>query len=578
MRPPRARQNDPNTLGARHVARIIPQGWQELEVTGAAQREIETLGRLAAGLPPELTVVHGVHWTRLDHGTAAFGEIDFVIVAPSGRVLLIEQKSGFLSETADGLVKAYKGGEMRISVRLGRTLDALRRRLAPLAQEEALAIDYLLYCPDYSVRQPGTAGIPPERIVDAGRAGALCRNIVAAFPAEPARPALAARLVRFFADELQLVPDVSALVGRAEQLVTRLSGGLASWARRLEFEPFRLHVVGTAGSGKTQLAAALLHDAALAGRRALYICFNRPLADHLARVAPGRDQAMTFHQWSDRCLRRAGVAIDYAIPGAFAQIERQVAELPVSDGEHVDELVVDEGQDLAPAWREILLRRLAPGGRAWWLEDPMQNLYDRPPVESAGWVRLHADSNYRSPRAVLQVLDRLVRPPRPIEAASPLAGGAVEFLAFADSAGMVAATKRAVTLALQGGLRLADIALVTYTGRDKSRLLHLDRLGPHRLTAWTGRYDLYGVPQYSPGDLLIETVYRFKGQSAPCVILTEVDFEAIDGLAERKLFVGMTRAAIRLFVVLSERAARELAARAGDDGRVPLPSIVPAPH
>jgi hypothetical protein len=30
--------------------------------------------------------------------TAVIGEIDFVILAPSGRVLLVEQKSGFLTE------------------------------------------------------------------------------------------------------------------------------------------------------------------------------------------------------------------------------------------------------------------------------------------------------------------------------------------------------------------------------------------------------------------------------------------------------------------------------------------------
>ncbi|HEY1610840.1 MAG TPA: ATP-binding domain-containing protein, partial [Paraburkholderia sp.] len=39
-----------------------------------------------------------------------------------------------------------------------------------------------------------------------------------------------------------------------------------------------------------------------------------------------------------------------------------------------------------------------------------------------------------------------------------------------------------------------------------------------------------------------ESIYRFKGQSAPCVILTEVDFETFDERAARKLIVGATRA------------------------------------
>ena len=54
-----------------------------------------------------------------------------------------------------------------------------------------------------------------------------------ALPAdEPPRPRLAKRLRQFFLDELQLTPDVSTLVGRGGEMVTRLSGGLAEWARR----------------------------------------------------------------------------------------------------------------------------------------------------------------------------------------------------------------------------------------------------------------------------------------------------------------------------------------------------------
>jgi ATP-dependent exoDNAse (exonuclease V) beta subunit len=42
------------------------------------------------------------------------------------------------------------------------------------------------------------------------------------------------------------------------------------------------------------------------------------------------------------------------------------------------------------------------------------------------------------------------------------------------------------------------------------------------------------------------------------VIFTEIDFEQIDELVFRKLFVGMTRARLKLVLVLSERAAEQL--------------------
>ncbi len=544
------------------MARVIPSDWRTLDATGAVAREIETLAVLEAGLPDELTVFHGVHWTRVDRGTAVFGEIDFVVVAPSARIVLVEQKSGFLTETPEGLVKKYSGKDKLVAVQLDRTLDALRARLAPVVQGEAVAIDYLLYCPDYTVKQFGTAGLPPERIIDERSRERLCARIREALPEEAPREVLAHKLRRFFENELQLVPEVSALLGRAERMVTRLAGGLATWARRLQFEPFRLRVIGTAGSGKTQLALAVLQDAAAQGRRALYVCFNRPLADHLAQLAPEGAEVASFHQLCDRRLRAAGETIDYRATDAFEQIAERFGVLPVQPGERFDELVIDEGQDFQPHWKDALLRWLQPAGRLWWLEDPMQRLYDRPPLELPGFVTLRAETNYRSPRDVLGYLNRLLALAQPIEAASPIAGGEVEFLTYADTESLVAATRRAVTRALHGGFRVVDTVLVTFTGRERSALRSFDQIGPHRLKSWQGRYDLFGRPEFSDGDLLVETVYRFKGQSAPCVILTEVDFDTFDELAQRKLFVGFTRASMKLLVVLSERAAQALLARA----------------
>ena len=57
------------------MAHVHPAGWREVTATGAAQREIETLTVLAAALPDDYTVFHGVHWTNIDKGFSAYGEI-----------------------------------------------------------------------------------------------------------------------------------------------------------------------------------------------------------------------------------------------------------------------------------------------------------------------------------------------------------------------------------------------------------------------------------------------------------------------------------------------------------------------
>ena len=544
------------------MARILPDGWRELAVTGAAQREIETLAILADGLPDDYTVYHAVHWTGIDGRYAIYGEIDFAVVSLAGDLLLIEQKCGFLDETADGLVKQYPGKSKSVPVQISRMLSQLRGKLAVRGDIPSVHTDALLYCPDYTVRNPETAGLVPARIVDASRRAQLCQIIARLLP--PGEKTLAtAKVHAFLRNLIQLDTDVSALMGHARKVVTRVSGGLAHWARRLEFEPFRLRINGTAGSGKTQLALAEFRATLDAGKRPLYVCFNRPLADHFSTIAPAGGLACTYHQLCDQRLRDAGEMPDFSLPNAFERLQKRAAELPVSAAFLFDTLIVDEGQDISEPWRDFIFRHARPEARMLWLEDPLQNLYGRPPTPLPGWVTLRAQSNYRSPRPIVELLRRLLLGGLEIEAASPIAADEIEFLDYADTQGMFARVKEAIRLCYSAGFRKHDVAIVSYHGREQSQLLTLDRLGQTSLRHFTGEYDLFGQPVYTPGDVLVESVYRFKGQAAPAVILTEIDFDVLDDKAARKLFVGATRSAMKLVLILHQKSAARLLERLG---------------
>ncbi|NMG77144.1 ATP-binding domain-containing protein [Aromatoleum diolicum] len=541
------------------MARIHPEGWRQIPASGALARELETLATLAESLPDDHAVYHGIHWTRINRDHALFGEIDFIVVGPSGKLLLIEQKSGFLDETPDGLVKTYAKAKKNVSVQMARSADHLRERLTVFLKGHAARLDTLLYCPDYTVRQPGSAGLDPARIVDASRREHLAAIVQSLLRDEVRDRVVLDNIERFLADQLELVPEVNAIVGQAEALYTRLAGGLAEWARRIEMTPFRLRVTGTAGSGKTQLAMAVLRDALKAGRRPLYVCYNRPLADHIALIAPPGGEVATYHQLCDRVLRAHGEIPDFSRPDAFARLEAAFRELDPGDAWRFDELIVDEGQDFREEWRDALLRLLRPDGRAWWLEDPLQNLYGRPEVALPGWVRITSERNYRSPGDIVAALNRMLPLAQPLEAGSPLTGSDVEILRWKDATELIDQTKRAMTRAIGLGFRREMIATITFRGREHSLFTPFDHLGPHRLKAFTGTYDLLGNPVYTDGDFLIDSVYRFKGQAAPCVIFTEIDFAQLDPLTVRKLFVGATRAGMKLILVVSEQAARLLA-------------------
>lgn len=542
------------------MAGIVPDGWRELAATGAAGREIETLALLAASLPDAYTVYHAVHWSNLERGYAVYGEIDFVVVNRTGDLLLIEQKSGFLEETAEGLVKRYAEKVKSVPMQLARTVAVMRAKLAKRPGCREVRVDYLLYCPDYQVRKLETAGIASGQLVDARQRERLADRIQSALPAGESSEQ-AREVHRFLRDVIQLETDVSALIGRAGALVTRVSRGLAHWARQLEFQPFRLRVQGTAGSGKTQLALAEYRDTLARGGRPLFVCFNRPLADHFRTIAPPGGWAGTLHMLCDQRLRAAGEQTDFSRPDAFERLVARAAELPDSAEWLFDSVIVDEGQDFSEAWRDVALRLLKPGGRAFWLEDPLQNLYGRPPLALPGWVMMHARGNYRSPRPVVRMLQALLSDDAAIEPVGPLNDAGLEVLTYRDGAGLREQVKEGIRLCLAAGFRKSDMAVVTYRGREQSALFPFTQLGPHTLRVFTGDYDLLGHPLYSEGDLLIETVYRFKGQAAPAVVFAEIDFEALNDKAVRKLFVGATRAMMKLVLVVSERSAAALLER-----------------
>ncbi|AXL49759.1 nuclease [Paraburkholderia caffeinilytica] len=554
------------------MARIVPDDWKSLAATGAAARERETLALLEGALSDGYTVYHGVHWTRLNQNFSVFGEADFVIVSPAGRVMIVEQKTGFLRETPKGLVKVYLQTERNVAIALAHTVETLHRRFTAAFGAGTYFIEELLYCPDHIVKDAAIAGVNPARIVDATRKDRLAAIIREALPADEPRLACAPKIHHFLADELSLTPDASALVGQAGTLVTRLAGGLATWARRLEFAPFRLRVIGTAGSGKTQLAVQVMKDAAARGQRPLYVCFNRPLADHIARVAPPEAKVANYHQLCDWIARDAGREPDFQSGDVFNQLEMTFADTPVGARWQFDVLIVDEGQDFQQPWVAALERLLRPGAAWWWLEDPLQNLYMREPVELPGWTTLKETTNYRSPRDILDYVREVVGASVPVAAGlasgSPFDGSDISLSVYDEAnaaEGSIEATKRAITQALSLGFRKQDIAVLSFRGREGSAMTAQDHLGPHRLRSFTGKYDLFGNPAYREGDVLFESIYRFKGQAAPCVILTEVDFERFDERIARKLFVGATRATMKLIIVASQRAAAHLHLRDGKE-------------
>jgi len=534
----------------RNMARIIPSDISRLALAGAHSRELETLALLKDQLGPDYAVFHSVHWSFSQGQATRFGEIDFILVNRAGNVLCIEQKNGALAETPDGLVKVYGERHKSVGTQIHRSLNQVRDKYQwQHPQARSLTLDYLLYCPDYRVRNLNAAGLDQSRIVDAAASDGLARRIERVLGPAETDPARRALIEAFFCQTFEVVPQIHLYRQAQEKHYVRHGGALAESIRTLEMSPFRVRVSGTAGCGKSLLASVFARDQAAQGRRVLMVCFNRPLADRLQTLIP-EVRAQTFYGFCDQFLRGRGETLDYDRmnqPGFWSAIQDRVLAAPIPPDWRFDTLIVDEGQDFAADWLEILHLFLSADGRILWLDDPDQNLLNKPPLTLPGFTRLHLRQNYRSPYGIARFMRQHL--PFDFEPANPLPGLGVGVHTYQKPEDQATSLAAVINQLHSLGFNPEEIVLLSLQGIDKSPLWRCERIGKHTIRRWTGAYRPDGSQIWSEGEITLDSLYRFKGQEAPAVILTDIEGQESTQRLQRLLFCGMSRATVRLDLV-----------------------------
>lgn len=541
------------------MAQLLPDLPPAHALPTGLMREREVLLQLANGLPPEFLVFHNVNWSSVSNGIQWFGELDAVVLAPTGHIVLLEVKAGEVRFSAEGVFKTYGGQVKNVQRQTRVQFSAIKSRLADAVLGQ-VRIGQLLVLPDQRV-STGTVSYPLARIVDAQQMPQLCQRVCQALPAGSDQDPDPALVRRFLENRFELAPDPSTYIGQAAQIMTVLSDGLATWVPRIE-SPQAVYVIeATAGSGKTQLALRLLRDAAGRKQRSLYVCFNRPLADHLAQVAPPSSEVCTFHELAITHLRRSDETSSFSGADIFNKAASQFIEDSATHLQNMDVLIIDESQDFEASWVQALINRLKPNGKLYLMGDPDQALYEREGFALAEATTIRSSDNFRSPRHITAVMNALKLTSTPLVARSAFAGDLPGFHTYKKSdPGGLRATERVIKELLSQGFEAANIALVSYAGRERSKILAASQLAGLSLLKFTGQYDTAGNALWSSGSLVADSVYRFKGQSAPVVVLCEVDFEALTERERKKLFVGMSRAKLRLECIVSERTEQVLAA------------------
>ena len=544
------------------MAQLFPEDFKLAEGEALHKGEYKTLEMLKEGLSDQYMVFHGVHWTRVEDDSAIYGEIDFLILNPYGRVLAIEQKETQIEVNTKGeLVPIYKDTQglskssRTINSQVSRNIGSLRTEYEKRYIGQRLEMDHLLYVPNAKVGKNLPANIALGRVVDSTNRDQLILIINEMFDKNPIptgdHTAKTLDIQTFFLDKADVSPQIGLIGQSARQRTTRLSSGLAEWAERLEFSPYRLWVQGTAGSGKTQLALKELRKADAQNKTAMYICFNRALVDSVKLSAPNPKNCWTFHELARFVAESQGQVIDFGDEATFKRIVDYFLTHYDELKEQLDVLVIDEGQDFYPEWGSVLLELVKPEGRMIWLEDSSQRIYGRPSIEPEGWVKLSSPTNYRSPQHVLNLINGLNLTDDYLETGNGYAGLTPGHFVYQDGE-VISETSDAVQDLIEQGFAPESIAVLSFHGAKNSVFLSdkVEKINGFSIKKSTG-YDKDSNATWSNGDLLVDTLYRFKGQCADAIVLTEIDFTEWDQVTKNKLFVGLTRARLTINLVMS---------------------------
>jgi len=539
------------------MAQIFPSDIQVDPNDRYENDELDMLVRLRDGLDDDFRVYHGVHWSRANAKNTAFGEIDFVVVNKAGHILAIEQKNGPIVETDRGLEKHYRSGKKSlVHSQVQRNIGIIRDKFKNATHPgNNLNIDYIILCPDHRVVDVNAAGIDMSRTVDAAALQHLPNRVAKLLnPKGAADEKLVKALDNFLMSSFRIAPDVNAFKSNQKRVYRQLLDGLSDVIENLEFDPFRLRVVGTAGSGKTQVTMRFCERALAAGRTPLMLCFNRRLADKLSAQAPAGVLVNTYHGFCKEMAENVGVEVDFDKadePGFWRGIQEELLAATLAGLPKYDCLVIDEGQDFKADWYDILQMFVADDAMQLWLEDPLQNLRSTDPVPLPGFVTYHETANFRTPGTIATFIKGVLE--ADFEQRNKLPGLGVEMHEYETDMDLQRILNDRVNGLVKEGFDPSDVVIISCRGMTSTALAEIGLVGKYKVRRFTGEYNSKNEQVYTDGEINFDSIFRFKGEQAPAVILVDLD-ETIkkDDWATGILYCAMTRATVRLELVVQK--------------------------
>lgn len=308
------------------MAVVIPEITEQQLALLPSSAEARMYRACATQLPADTIVLFSVPWIRIGiHGSPRDGETDFVVCSPTHGLLVVEVKGGgieidntrgqWCSIDRKGVRHDIKDPFRQACTEKYQLRDYLRTLAGWKQLGEQPTLGHAVMFPDLGNVRPLIGPDRPEEIIGNADSlehlGAWTRKVMAFWAGDETRiVGLRARGMQQVKDSFcssQVARPLLATALREEERhrlrLTEEQGRLLRGLGRRN----RALISGGAGTGKTLLALNKALALAREGCNTLFVCYNRPLADHLRSCAADTANltVASFHQLCDSLNRRA---------------------------------------------------------------------------------------------------------------------------------------------------------------------------------------------------------------------------------------------------------------------------------
>lgn len=351
--------------------------------------EVKFYNALKEQLSDKFHVFYSVRWYSTDaQGMRTDSECDFLIFNPDYGFICIEVKGGTNISVEDGIW--YLDDDTG-----GRELKKSPYRQAEQSMyffkkyyEDELETQYpgvygnAVAFPNFAVNAPLTVDSPLELTIDSNDMSRLSKRIIELFRYFKGNKTGGAsylskdsqdKFISLINKRIALAISAGALIEEKERELSEINKSQDIIIDLLTHYK-RAFFVGGAGTGKTWIAIKKVQKSILDGKKALYLCYNKALANYVIKLFNGQADCYNFETLSFQILK------EKAIKAPMVNGVKEYANLWVSDGvilPQYDLIAVDEGQDFSEDWALCVNLLVKEGGSLYVMYDENQNIFNR---------------------------------------------------------------------------------------------------------------------------------------------------------------------------------------------------------